>query len=825
MFGSIRKFAKDRKGAFAMQFAIMAIPLTICTGLAIDGGRAFLARFELASALDAAALAVGSTFDSGADLDAIAERFVNANFRTEHDEPIKLELVPGDDTIKLKGSVTINTYFMPLVGQPYVTVDAESQVRRGGSNIEVAMALDVTGSMAGTRLDGLKEAAKILVDEVVNVQQTPYFSKVAIVPWSASVNVGNSASSWNHVPASTVTDLRGTPTAATTISAANWRKSGTSTKTITEAGWRTTATAGGKTVSGVSWKNGSAFTISGIVKTNSAQVVKTDSTATRIRVQVSSNPSYSNGDTVYITGATGSYTFLNGNKYTVADRTTSSPYYYWLYNVGTTTYTTPPSGSTASTAGTSQRCYDTSCNVAITTSAAHTLVAGDFAHITGVSGFTSVNNANTATWVVANVPSTTVYTIPMVGPSTSQTYSSGGKSSECLVSDCRYRVTTTATHNLLATDYVFMWGLTEGTGTTSAITPINTSSTIATPSGTVFYLPGEGVNYKDWSSGGSVAACALSSCNTQVTISGQTFAVNDYVRIDSAAGLTGINNCPLSTSGTCSSGSGLAWQIAAESGSVYTLNNTSPALANMAGTYTNSGAAQCTTYGCNRYLFTNTSGALRMFRPSQCLVERFGNDAATDAGPADAPLGISYTGNGTCDTSNYVTPMTSNTTRLNASIDALVDGGSTAGQLGIAWAWYMLSPNFADVWDKEAENRPELYTAPELAKIAILMTDGEFNFATCTGVASQSWGSGTRINCDPAKSPFDRAEEICAAMKQQGITIYTVGLQLDTTQYSDDFLLKCASSSAHAFLADDVDQLKAAFSKIAISISKLRIAR
>ncbi len=129
-----------------MQFALLAIPLTVCTGLAIDGGRAFLARFELAAALDAAALAVGSVTQEGVDLDAIAEKFVNRNFRTEHDEPISIELVPGDETIIVKGQVTINTYFMPLVGQPHVTVSAESEVRRGGSNVEVALVLDITGS-------------------------------------------------------------------------------------------------------------------------------------------------------------------------------------------------------------------------------------------------------------------------------------------------------------------------------------------------------------------------------------------------------------------------------------------------------------------------------------------------------------------------------------------------------------------------------------------------------------------------------------------------------------------------------------------------------
>ena len=48
MFRSITSFLANKRGAFALQFALMAIPLTVCTGLAIDGGRAFLARFRKA---------------------------------------------------------------------------------------------------------------------------------------------------------------------------------------------------------------------------------------------------------------------------------------------------------------------------------------------------------------------------------------------------------------------------------------------------------------------------------------------------------------------------------------------------------------------------------------------------------------------------------------------------------------------------------------------------------------------------------------------------------------------------------------------------------
>jgi hypothetical protein len=206
------------------------------------------------------------------------------------------------------------------------------------------------------------------------------------------------------------------------------------------------------------------------------------------------------------------------------------------------------------------------------------------------------------------------------------------------------------------------------------------------------------------------------------------------------------------------------------------------------------------------------------------MVERYGANAATDVSPATTPLGILYSSNGACTATNYVTPMTADRTRLNTSIDDLKTGGSTAGQIGIAWAWYMLSPNFKDVWDKEAVNQPKDYTTKELVKVAVLMTDGEFNYATCKGINSTSWGGGTSL-CNPADDPFVQAEAICQAMKDQKITIYTVGLGIDTSLYADDFLLKCASKPSYAFLAADTAELKVAFKKVATSISKLRISK
>jgi Flp pilus assembly protein TadG len=190
MLRRMKNFIADRKGAFAIQFALMVVPLTVCTGLAVDGGRAFLARYELEEALDAAALAVGSTLDETADLDAIAAAWVDKNFRTPHPQKIDLTVDVNGDVISLTGSVKINTYFMPLMGRNSVTVSAASEARRGGANVEVALALDVTQSMSGTKIAALQQAAKDLVAEVVNAQQSPFFSRVAIAPWGTNLHAG-----------------------------------------------------------------------------------------------------------------------------------------------------------------------------------------------------------------------------------------------------------------------------------------------------------------------------------------------------------------------------------------------------------------------------------------------------------------------------------------------------------------------------------------------------------------------------------------------------------------------------------------------------------
>lgn len=823
MFGSINKFTKNRSGAFAMQFALMVVPLCVCTGLAIDGGRAFLARFELASAIDAAALAVGSQPEESSDdaLNAVARKFVEMNFKTAHDDPIALELVEiggEDEALMLRGSVQINTFFMPLVGQPYVTVEAESEVRRGGANVEVTLALDVTGSMNATRIAGLRSASKILIDEVVSTAQEPFYSKVAVVPWSQSVNLQTATK--DFVTNTALTDLRGTIRNATTVTNVNWRNGSTTTKSISAAGWRTNA---GREITNIAWRNGSALTtVTNITKTNSN---------TRIRVETSADTGYANGETVIITNANGSYASLNNGMYRIVNKTTSAPWRFNLYNVGTTTYTTPPAGSTDATQGTLQRCLLTDCTMRVTASS-HGFANGDFIYIEDVDTTGSgseFNNTWGQTWTVTNRDSNNFSLNGTFGPNF-KTYDDDGWASECFNATCRFQVTTSATHDFNASDRLFMWGITETGSGTSLNTSAGTTFTAEDPSGSVFYLPGDGRNYKTRSSGGSVAECDRTDCRTVVTSTNHGLTTGEKVEFRNITGPTGFNygsNGVVEDNSSPALGTNTAsrryWTITRLSDDQFLIDDSKPSLGSVSSTFSGTATAQCLAYGCGRMFYKEDTPS---YMVSTCLVERPGAQAYTDVSPSTVGLGILYTNDGTCDTDNYVTPLTSNKTRLNTAIDDLTTGGTTAGQLGAAWAWYMISPNFAHVWDDEAENVADAYDADDLVKVAVLMTDGEFNYSSCYGISDSTLPSSFRsANCDTAKDPFAQAEEICKNMKDAGVVVYTVGLAINTSLYADDFLLKCASEPAYAHLASDEAALEVAFKKIAQSISRLRISR
>ncbi|KAB2937859.1 MAG: VWA domain-containing protein [Hyphomicrobium sp.] len=222
---------------------------------------------------------------------------------------------------------------------------------------------------------------------------------------------------------------------------------------------------------------------------------------------------------------------------------------------------------------------------------------------------------------------------------------------------------------------------------------------------------------------------------------------------------------------------------------------------------------------------------------SDCVVERTGAQKYTDAAPASGQYVMAHyteqtTGKGkskkgvcTIPAGAEIVALTDDKQTLLNKVDGLSAAGGTAGHLGTAWAWYTLSPNWWNLWPS-AHSRPAAYGTADLRKIAILMTDGEYNTQYDSNgiVVRQSWGgscSGAANGCST-----DQARALCAGMKAKGITVYTVGFDIGSdSSTAAQTLRQCATDPTKYYNAGDGEELKQAFRDIALKLSSLYISK
>ena len=149
--------------------------------------------------------------------------------------------------------------------------------------------------------------------------------------------------------------------------------------------------------------------------------------------------------------------------------------------------------------------------------------------------------------------------------------------------------------------------------------------------------------------------------------------------------------------------------------------------------------------------------------------------------------------------------LTNDRKALTKYIRDLKTRGGTAGHQGIAWAWYLISEHWGDIFP--GESKPLGYNQPMAGKALILMSDGHFAhqfFTSEQGTSDQ------------------QARKLCDAIKKQGdAMIFTVAFK--APEAGEDTLKYCASDPTKAFTADDALELKEAYNAIAGSLSELRI--
>ena len=200
--GALASLLRDRRGNTALMFAVAAVPLLGMVGLAVDYGRAFLVQTRLQTAIDAGALAAGKMLTSTATAQQDVAKYVAANLPPDFmGAAIQTPVVTLDQTnqrVAVSLTATVPTTFLKVLRVNQLQVNVANEVQRANAGMELALVLDVTGSMASNnRIVETRTAATDLVNILFGPGSTPPKNLwISIAPYAAEVNIGNQRTGW-----------------------------------------------------------------------------------------------------------------------------------------------------------------------------------------------------------------------------------------------------------------------------------------------------------------------------------------------------------------------------------------------------------------------------------------------------------------------------------------------------------------------------------------------------------------------------------------------------------------------------------------------------
>lgn len=193
-----RAFRADERGNIAIMFGAIIFAVLAAAGAAIDFLRIDRAKTALAEAGDAALIAAArykGTHPNADDaqITEIAKKLFLAEMQNAPEVQIDdFDIVFNDvaQSFRLNIDADLDMLIMGVFGASFQTLDVTAEAKLGKPPyIELAMALDVTGSMnSNGKLSTLKSAANDLIDSLLGYETAD--AKIGIAPFAQYVNIG-----------------------------------------------------------------------------------------------------------------------------------------------------------------------------------------------------------------------------------------------------------------------------------------------------------------------------------------------------------------------------------------------------------------------------------------------------------------------------------------------------------------------------------------------------------------------------------------------------------------------------------------------------------
>lgn len=183
------RLREEEDGSLTLFALVLFILMTLMGGFALDLMRYEQTRTQLQNTLDRCTLMAATLEQSLDPQSVVSDCATKAGFGSSLN---KITVVEGQNSrsVKVQGLTQTKPFFMHLLGIDNFDAKAVSAATQGITNVEIALVLDVSGSMSGTKISNLKAAASEFVDTMLASDPNHRIS-ISVVPYNAQVNLGS----------------------------------------------------------------------------------------------------------------------------------------------------------------------------------------------------------------------------------------------------------------------------------------------------------------------------------------------------------------------------------------------------------------------------------------------------------------------------------------------------------------------------------------------------------------------------------------------------------------------------------------------------------
>jgi Flp pilus assembly protein TadG len=182
------RYVGSEDGAMTVFMMFVFLVMLLVGGMAVDFINFESKRSRLQSMLDRATLAAAD-LEQELEAEEVVRSFARSEGLEENLTSIVVTEQLNSRTVSASAEMMVDSIFLDMMGIDQMLAVADSEANEEILDLEIIMVLDISGSMAGTKIDNMQDAARDFVGELLGTA-TPGEITIGVVPFNGQVNLG-----------------------------------------------------------------------------------------------------------------------------------------------------------------------------------------------------------------------------------------------------------------------------------------------------------------------------------------------------------------------------------------------------------------------------------------------------------------------------------------------------------------------------------------------------------------------------------------------------------------------------------------------------------